>query len=41
MLPVAASMIFAFVMLVAFEQLSVGIFMTIVGIALSIATFTF
>jgi hypothetical protein len=41
MMPIAASMIFALVMLVAFEQVSVGIFMTLVGIAISLATFSF
>ena len=39
MMPVAAATIFAFLMLVSFEKISVGIFMTLIGIALSIATF--
>ena len=41
MMTVAASMILAFVMLVAFEQVSVGVFMTVVGLLISLATFTF
>jgi hypothetical protein len=41
MMTVAASMILAFVMLVAFENISIGVFMTIIGLAISLATFTF
>lgn len=41
MMTVAASMIFAFIMLVAFENISVGVFMTLVGLVLSLANYTF
>lgn len=40
MISVGLASLFAFIMLVSFEQLSLGVLMTLVGIALSFATYS-